>query len=221
MTAGEKYNEEKDEMKTARMTRILAAGFELFSIKGIDTIAMTDIAKKAEIGVASLYRYFSTKDEIAIRTAIWAWENQKEIVLQTLKEADFENQSGIRQMEIVFEMFIKIFRDSPDFLRFIYFFDSYIVRSAVDTVRLTDYENLIQTVQQIISAALKKGVTDGTINKSFETNLDTVYFALMHSFFSTAQKLSLSGSMLNMDKAVNGVKELETLSKIIIAGIKN
>jgi len=221
MTAGEKYNEEKDEMKNARMTRILAAGFDLFSVKGIDTIAMTDIAKKAEIGVASLYRYFSTKDEIAIRTAIWAWEHQKELILQTLKEADFDNQTGIRQMEIVFEMFIKIFHDSPEFLRFIYFFDSYIVRSEVEAIRLADYEKLIQTVQQIIFAAIKKGINDGTINKNYEGKEDTMYFALMHSFFSTAQKLSLSGSMLNMDKAINGITELETLSKIIISGIKN
>ena len=79
MTAKEKYLEEKDELKNSRITRIYESAFALFSEKGIDTIAMTDIAKKAEIGVASLYRYFETKDEIAIRTVIWSWEKQKNI----------------------------------------------------------------------------------------------------------------------------------------------
>ena len=76
MTAQEKLAEERDGQKNARIERILLAAFSLFSHNGFDTIAMTDIAKDAEIGVASLYRYFATKDEIAIRTAIWAWENQ-------------------------------------------------------------------------------------------------------------------------------------------------
>ena len=70
MTAVEKLAEERDELKNARMERILLSAFSLFSHNGIDAIAMTDIAKNAEIGVASLYRYYATKDEIAIRTAI-------------------------------------------------------------------------------------------------------------------------------------------------------
>ena len=73
MTAQEKLAEERDGQKNARIERILLAAFSLFSHNGFDAIAMTDIAKDAEIGVASLYRYFATKDEIAIRTAMWAW----------------------------------------------------------------------------------------------------------------------------------------------------
>ena len=73
MTPTEKHKEEQDELKTLRMNRILDASFELFAERGIDTIAMTDIAKKAEIGVASLYRYFETKEDLAIEVAIHAW----------------------------------------------------------------------------------------------------------------------------------------------------
>ena len=80
MTAVEKLAEERDELKSARVERIMISSFSLFSNKGIDAIAMTDIAKHAEIGVASLYRYFETKDEIAIRTAIWAWESRKKVI---------------------------------------------------------------------------------------------------------------------------------------------
>ena len=75
MTAQEKLAEERDGQKNARIERILLSAFSLFSHNGFDAIAMTDIAKEAEIGVASLYRYFETKDEIAIKTAIWAGES--------------------------------------------------------------------------------------------------------------------------------------------------
>ena len=64
MTPKEKHQEEQNELKTSRINRILESAFNLFSEKGIDTITMNDIASTAEIGVASLYRYFATKDEI-------------------------------------------------------------------------------------------------------------------------------------------------------------
>ena len=95
MTAKEKFIEEKDEMKQNRKNRILESAFDLFSQKGIDTIAMTDIAKNAEIGVASLYRYYETKEEIAIRTVIWAWEKQKEIINPQFSSEEFEKVNGL------------------------------------------------------------------------------------------------------------------------------
>ena len=52
MTPKEKYQEEKDNLKNSRISRILESAFELFAEKGIDNVTMTDIAAKAEIGVA-------------------------------------------------------------------------------------------------------------------------------------------------------------------------
>ena len=107
MTAVEKLAEERDELKNARIERILLSAFSLFSHNGIDAIAMTDIAKNAEIGVASLYRYFATKDEIAIRTAMWAWESQKKMVIPILKAADYENLNGYGQLAQILKLFFE------------------------------------------------------------------------------------------------------------------
>ena len=51
-------------VKEIKINHILEQGFELFSKEGIDNVTMNNIADKAEIGVASLYRYFSTKEEL-------------------------------------------------------------------------------------------------------------------------------------------------------------
>lgn len=220
MSPSEKYVEEKDELKAARMNRILAAAFELFSVKGIDTIAMTDIAKKAEIGVASLYRYYSTKDEIAIRTVIWAWNKQKERIIPLLYDDNYENLKGIDQIHKIQNMFINLYETQSDFLRFIYFFDSFAVRTEIEKKRLADYEKVIGSVQEIIAKAINKGLEDGSVNSKYKNCGDILYFTLMHTLFSMTQKLTLSGTMLNMDEIVGGKKELETLSNILITGIK-
>ena len=144
MTAQEKLEEERDGQKKARIERILSSSFSLFSHNGFETIAMTDIAKNAEIGVASLYRYFETKDEIAIRTAIWGWEKQKNLILPILDDSGYYDKSGIEQLEEIFELFCKLYQNEPDFFRYIYFFDAYVVCQKIEADRLIHYQTVIE-----------------------------------------------------------------------------
>jgi len=220
MTPSEKYTEEKDTIKAQRMNRIMESAFNLFSQKGIDTITMNDIAQKAEIGVASLYRYYETKEKIAIKVTIWAWEKEKSIFLPKLLQNDYEKQTGLEQIEKVISIFIDIFDSQPDFLRYIYFFDSYAVRSKMKAASLRDYESLIDSIKKLISKALKKGIEDNSIQKKYAGQEEKLYFTLMQTMFSSSQKLALNENLLDMDKKIDAKEELKMLSDIIINGIK-
>lgn len=220
MTALEKLAEERDEQKNARIDRILAAAFTLFSSAGIEPVAMTDIAKKAEIGVASLYRYFSTKDEIAIRTAIWAWEKQISEIYPLIENDEYKNGNGLSRLSIIFGLFKKLYKTQPEFLRFIYFFDSYAVNSGIKKERMKEYEIVIGKVQSIVADAINLGLNDNSINNSFKDKTDDLYFTLMHTFFSTAQKLTLSGNLLAMNEKSKGSDQLDLLSELLLKGVK-
>lgn len=219
MTPKEKYNEEKDELKTSRMNRILSAAFDLFSVKGIDNVAMTDIAKKAEIGVASLYRYYETKDEIAIRTIIWAWNKQKENFLPWLKDSSFESLTGLEQVKKELSVFVNLFETQSAFLRFIYFFDSFAIRTNINQERLKDYEAMIGTIKSIMVDSIVKGIDDGSIKNTSKEEAENLYFILSHTMFSISQKLSLSGNMLSMDTELCSKNELEKVVDLLINGI--
>lgn len=220
MTALEKLAEERDEQKNARIDRILAAAFKLFSSAGIEPVAMTDIAKKAEIGVASLYRYFSTKDEIAIRTAIWAWEEQISEIYPSINNDEYTNGNGLFRLSIIFSLFKKLYMSQPEFLRFIYFFDSYAVNSDIKQERMIEYENVIGKVQMIVADAIKLGLKDNSINKKYIDKTKDLYFTLMHSFFSTAQKLTLSENLLAMNEKSKESDQLDLLSELLLNGVK-
>lgn len=220
MTALEKLAEERDEQKNARIDRILAAAFKLFSSAGIEPVAMTDIAKKAEIGVASLYRYFSTKDEIAIRTAIWAWEEQISEIYPSINNDEYTNGNGLFRLSIIFSLFKKLYMSQPEFLRFIYFFDSYAVNSGIKQERMIEYENVIGKVQMIVADAIKLGLKDNSINIKYIDKTENLYFTLMHSFFSTAQKLTLSENLLAMNEKSKGSDQLDLLSELLLNGVK-
>lgn len=221
MTAAERRKEEQESLLQSRKNRILESAFNLFSEKGIDTIAINDIAKKAEIGVASLYRYYETKDEIAIQTAIWAWKNQKAEILPKIENDEFSQKNGFEQLKFILNHFINLTETQKDFLRFIYFFDSYAVRQHIEAKRLMDYESEIIFVKELVLKAIDKGIEDKSISCKYKDSKDLLYFSIMHSLFSTAQKFSLSSSMLEIDKNTNPTSQLDFLINLILTDLKS
>lgn len=219
MTALEKHRKEQDELKNSRINRILEVSYNLFSQHGIDTIAMADIAKASEIGVASLYRYFETKEEIAIQTAIWAWNKEKIIILPELQNKDYENLTGIEQIKKIIALFIVSYHSQRDFFRFIYFFDSYAVRQRLGRNRLKNYEKVINEVQIYVKNAIFKALSDNTINERYKNQEDCLSLTLMHTFFNAAQKLSLTIGLLESDTELSGEIQLELLSEIFIKAL--
>mgnify|MGYP000405825816 CR=1 FL=1 len=61
-----------------RYKRILSAALTLFCEKGIEETSIEDIAGKAEVGPATVYRYFETKAEVAIQGGILYWREVSE-----------------------------------------------------------------------------------------------------------------------------------------------
>lgn len=220
MTALEKRKEEQEELLKNRKNRILNAAFTLFSEKGIDTIAMTDIAKNAEIGVASLYRYYETKDEIAIQTAIWAWENQKEAFMPGLNDSTYESKNGIEQLEHIFNLYGELYKTNSQFLRFIYFFDSYAVRTGISQERLKDYEKIILSISNVVLKAIEKGLSDTSISGKYKKSTEGLCFSIMQTMFSLLQKLTLNQNLLQIDSDNNSNEAINLLSSIILKGLK-
>ncbi len=220
MSQIETLEEEMDPQRNARIEKILSAAYELFSKRGIEDVAMTDIADRSKIGVASLYRYFETKEILVVKTATQVWETQMENVLPSLLRPKYKNSNGYEQLQEIFALFIKLYENETDFLRFIYLFDAFAVKEKIPKEAMSNYEAKILLVKQIISDAIQKGFDDGSINDKYKNYGEMLYFTLMHTFFSVAQKLSLSGKMLDMDTKKNGSMQLKLLADVLLSGLK-
>ena len=79
----------------------------------------------------------STKDEIAIRTAIWAWEKQISEIYPLIENDEYKNGNGLSRLSIIFSVFKKLYKTQPEFLRFIYFFFFFAVNSGIKKEILT------------------------------------------------------------------------------------
>lgn len=218
MTIKEKRQAERDELLLKRKRNILEKALSEFCLKGIENTTIADVAKASEVGVASIYRYFSTKIELVIECAALFWEKEEEIFTPTLLTDEYRALRGIEQLEIILKVFIKVFEKYGDFLKFIYEFDTYIRKEKISLNRLKEYENRIIYIKPIYAQVLGKGQKDGTI--SLKYSIDETYFTITHLLLSLSQKLAIYGDILEMDKKVEPKKQIEIAVDLLIDALK-
>lgn len=220
--------ETRKEKKDGRIQSIIECTFGLFAEDGIENISMNDIAAEAKIGVASLYRYFQTKEELAIEVAIYAWRIEKSIFNEVFTADSYKELSGYEQLKVLLEIFEDALVSQRSFFSFVYYFDSFIKKEKVSAERLAEYEKTIGDTNTIVVNALKKGISDGSISFTGSENpvlaqasVQEMFTTMMHSLFCLAQKLSISGELLNMDRTVEARKQIEILINIILVALRN
>ena len=77
-------NIQKDAIEMAdKNQRILQSAFTLFAANTIEKVKLTEVAEAANIGIASLYRYYPSKSELVLAVSIWAWEKFRAVQLKS------------------------------------------------------------------------------------------------------------------------------------------
>src|SRR5919109_5597422 len=72
--------------QAARRDRVIGAAMDLASEGGYDAVQMREVAAKADVALGTLYRYFSSKDQLLVAVlAYWAKELQQQIASRPLQ----------------------------------------------------------------------------------------------------------------------------------------
>lgn len=197
--------------KERRMMEAVMAARELFLENKIETVKMTDIAQRAQLGVASLYRYFETKEAIAIEVAILLWQEIKGCYMPELLSEKFLAKSGIEQVKGILDIYPDMLANHREFLLFVSDFDSFCLKEKIAQDKLQRYEEVIQDFRKPYLAAIKKGKADGTVEVRQEPEI--LYLTVNHTMMALLEKLA-KGEILSSDRGSK--QELETLKSIVL-----
>ena len=100
-------------IKDLREDSIVYVAAELFLEKGIGNVKMTDVAEAAGVGVASLYRWYGTKDGLVIRAGALLWRDLHTLFHSVYEAADFRACAGIEQIRRLFGGFRRFRHPHP------------------------------------------------------------------------------------------------------------
>ena len=195
-------------IKQAKIDYIISIASELFLSEGIENVNIKDIANKADVGEATIYRYFSNKQTLVICAA----EKMAEKLHSDYFDLD-DSTDGITMVEAFYNNFLKIYSEHPEYYRFISEFDVLIQENS----QLENYEYTLLPYMEIFLDAYEKGLIDKSIKMVDDIRL--FYITTTHALMGLCKKLTVDSVVLKQDKY--GIEEVEMLINIIIYRLKN
>lgn len=115
-----------NKIKDGKIDLIVKEAVPLFLEKSISDISMNEIAKFVGVGEASLYRYFQKKQNLVIQISAKLADE----VFNHYFSLE-QKLSGYEQISDFFKAYGKVFKEHPEYFKFINELDAYILNENV------------------------------------------------------------------------------------------
>ncbi len=205
-------NLEKDAIEmAAKNQRILESGFRIFAEKGIEKVTMNDIAEAAEIGIASLYRYYPSKPAVVLAVGAWVWDEFSKENRKKQSELQTTDQTGAEMFDFYLESFLDLYREHKDLLRFNQFFNVYLQIEDVSNEQLKGYTDIIDAVEMRFAETYRKGKEDGTLRT--DMSAEEMFSVTAHLMLAAVTRYAV-GLVYTVDTDIE--KELLLLKEMMI-----
>ena len=200
-----------------REQKILEAAMALFCEKGLEETSIDEIAGRAGVGSATIYRYYETKAQLAIQSGVEYWKKIAQQYLNLTEIKGYSDMTGLKQLECIMDALVMIFEEERGFLKYLQEFEVFVRRYEIDMERLAAYEESIMSLKPRVTDALEKGLQDGTL--SFEWSPNEVCYSLAHTAFGVMKRFAWNGIMLELDSQVELILQVKIAIKMLIRGL--
>ena len=184
----------------------------LFLEHGIENITIEDIAKAANVGEMTIYRYFGKKQAIVLE-AVMALQNS---VSQDFFKMD-SGVTGFEKLAIFYNSYLDVFKTRPNYFRFIREFDLLMIKE--DDKNLEAYEDGLAYFKNAYMRAYELGLKDQSVRVL--SDLELFYFTSTHALIELCKKLSYERTVLHQDEQIKKDEEIKCLIETFLNTLKN
>ena len=199
-------------LKDAKVNFLVDMATDLFMTRSISEVTIKDIAVSAQVGEATIYRYFGSKQNIVVQSAM---------KIQGIVSTEFFNLSkgsnGFEKLKVFYNSYYEIFIKHPNFYKFLNEFDAFV--SIEDSSITNPYESAIDAYKNFYMDAYELGLEDGSVKK--QKDIEMFYFSTTHALLELAKKLAFKKAVLNQDTRIEKTTELQYLIDIILSSLNN
>lgn len=188
---------------------ITETALKMFVSNSISKVRLYDIANKANVGEATIYRHFGNKQNVVIAAAI---DLSNKISINYLRED--ENKSGFELIKDFYETFLKIFK-TTNYYSFLNELDSYLQEEEFQG--RDKYQDNVESYRCLFMKDYQKGVADGTLREI--PDIEVFYYSTTHSIVALCKKLSTK-KILAQDEIIDKEKEIVVLINIFLNYLK-
>ena len=197
-------------IKDAKTNFIVDEAIALFLERSVSEVTMHDIAARAGVGEATVYRYFSTKQNLVCAAAT-KLETQ---IFETYFDLSHA-ANGWEKLALFYRTYLQIFSTHREFFKFINEFDAFMLSEG--KTDSNEYASGLDMFKTLFSEAYEKGLSDGSVAPVDEW--ETFYYATTHALLELCKKLS-TADIVRQDCGANKEEEISTLTELILYKLK-
>lgn len=201
----------------ARMDRAVECAADLFLKRRIADVRMTDVAEAAGVGVATLYRRFSTKTRLALAAGTLLWRRFNERIVALVESDAFLGMSGADRLERMLRLYAEGYVENAGFVLFIDDLDGLLVTEGAPLDAVAAYGREVDSFYLIFADAYQLGLQDGSVAR--EVDFPVFYRSVAHALMGVAQKLA-RGEVIPSDDFSTGAQELECIVDMAVRALR-
>ncbi|MBQ7172927.1 MAG: helix-turn-helix transcriptional regulator [Clostridia bacterium] len=195
-------------IKDAKLNFITDVAAKLFFEKSIAAVTVKDISLAAGVGEATVYRYFTHKQNIV--TAV-AEKLQGEVYGGYFCKERSGN--GYEKLSAFYGNYLDIFNGHREFYQFVGEFDSFLL--AANQTAPKAYSDGVTLFEEIFLAAYNEGVKDGSVRAL--TDPERFYFSTTHALLELCKKLATEKAIVLQDIAADKAEEISELIQVFLS----
>ena len=199
-------------LKDVKINFLVDIATDLFMCRSISEVTIRDIAISAQVGEATIYRYFGNKQNLVFQAAM----KLQRIVSEGFFRLE-KGQNGFEKLKLFYESYYEIFVTHPNFYKFLNEFDSYIAVEHADD--MNSYENAIDQYKNAYMDAYELGLKDGSIKE--QKDIEMFYFSTTHALLEICKKMAYKRAVINQDTRIEKDSEIKCLIDIILVSLNN
>jgi len=197
---------QRERNKLDKLRRIKAAARELFLEQGYDNATTREIARRADVGLGTLFSYASDKRDLLFLI----YNDMQEALTRTAFSARRSNRTFLAQVMASFGVYYRFFAREPEFMR-------YVLRE------LTFYSSgrqseRFQTGREAIISGLEGLVREARKRRALRSSAkDRAIAQLMFGVYQAEIRRWLTGAH---PKPARGLARLRAMLRIVVEGLR-
>ncbi len=196
----------KEREYLAHREEILSAAEKVFAAKGFFPTTMSDIARKAEFGTGTLYKYFKSKEELYF-TLI---EEKVEEVNRLVNAELSKKTSAIERMRKALELQFEFVERNRDFFRIYISERNRFEWTVKDELGKGLHEKMV-TYIHILAEVMRQGIEEGEFKSMNPIDLAHAWVGMVNSFVF---------EWLISRKDYPLISKLDTVLEIFLGGVQ-
>ena len=164
----------REQERITNRNAIISAAIKLFLRDGIDKTTVSQIADEAQLSSMSVYRYFGTKQSIAVAVANHLLQEYLEEHRLRCAEGEHSEETGHQAFARIVRGYVATYEAHPEYVDFLQDMGSYSFREGLSYD--LDYMQFgsihVDNIDRPARLALSRGILDGSIRK--DINIESV-----------------------------------------------